>query len=63
MVSHDNPYYISLCLSDVCVSAFYSATAEPFALKFCMVFRNSTGKILSNFFGSDGCIIYELWHI
>ena len=43
-------YYISLCLC-VCLSAFFSATAEPFALKFCMVFRNSAGKILSKFLG------------
>ena len=37
----------------VCVflSAFFSATAEPFALKFAMVFPNSAGKILSKFLG------------
>ena len=40
--------YFSMC---VCVSGFFLATAEPFALKFCMVFRNSAGKILSKFFG------------
>ena len=35
----------------VCVSAFFSAISEPFALKFTMVFRNSAGKILSKFLG------------
>ena len=33
------------------MSAFFSATAEPFDLKFGMVFRNSAGKILSKFLG------------
>ena len=35
----------------MCLSVFFSATAEPFALKFAMVFRNSAGKILSKFLG------------
>ena len=40
--------YVRVC---VCVSAFFSATAKPLALKIAMVFPNSAGKILSNFFG------------
>ena len=40
--------FLYVCMS-VCLSSFFSATAEPFALKFAMVFRNSAGKILSKF--------------
>ena len=36
-------YYISLCLS----VPVFSVTAEPFVLKFFLVFRNSAGKVLS----------------
>ena len=43
-------YYIFLCVSvSVCLSAFFSATAEPFPLKFSMVFWNDAGQILNKF--------------
>ena len=46
--------YFSMC---VCVSAFFSATAEPFALKFAKVFQNSAGKISSKLF-ANLCVFY-----
>ena len=53
-------YYISPCLC-VClfVRVFFSATVEPFALNFGMVFQNSAGKIFKSIFGSDGYIFSE----
>ena len=44
-------YYISLGLS-ACLLPFFSATAEPFDLKFGMVFQNGVGKTTKDF-GAD----------
>ena len=33
----------------VCPLPFFSATPEPFVLKFCMVFRNGVGKTAKHF--------------
>ena len=51
-MKHSPILYFSMCvcLLSVC-PLFFSATAEPFDLKFGMVLRNSAGKILSKFLG------------
>lgn len=41
---------MSICLC-VCLSAFFTASTEPFNLKLDMVFQNSVGKVLSIFLG------------
>ena len=51
LTSH-TAYYISPYLSVcVCLSAFFSATAEVFSLKIGMVFRIDAGQILKPFGG------------
>ena len=45
----DHLLYFSM---SVCVFPFFSVTAEPFVLKFSVVFRISVGKVLSNSLGS-----------
>ena len=51
-------FSMSVCMY-VCLLPFFSTTAEPFALKFVMVFRNGVGKTAKHS-GADWMHIFRV---